>query len=79
MIATFFGTQMNKLTKKQADYTDHAPNPAQRCCAVCENIIDCGGGAFQCARVAGEVAPKGGRKLFDVDLIANANNPFVSM
>ena len=65
-----------KISKEAAEYTDKSSSPAQHACGICTKIRKCHvTGAHYCAEVIGEVKDLGGCKLFDLDLIKNANWP----
>lgn len=65
-----------QITKAEAEYTDKSSSPAQHCCGICTKIRKCYvTGSHYCTEVEGAVVDLGGCKLFDLDLVRNANWP----
>jgi hypothetical protein len=64
-----------QISKADAEYTDKSKSPAEHRCGICTQIRKCYvTGEHYCTVVEGPVIHMGGCKLFDMDLIKNANS-----
>ena len=65
-----------QVSKQDAEYTDKSKSPAEHACGICTKLRKCYvTDTHYCTAVIGEVVDLGGCKLFDLDLIRNANWP----
>jgi len=64
-----------QMSKEDAEYTDKSSSPAEHRCGICTQIRKCYvTGEHYCMVVIGPVVDMGGCRLFDLDLIKDANS-----
>ena len=64
-----------KFTKPEADYVEKSSSPAEHRCGICSFHLHVPGThKMECGIVEGDIAPMGGCKFFDLNLLAAAND-----